>query len=98
MNGRWWAKAIFKKTWKSHQRQKLEDLLRDLWHTEVAYRSRTSSRPMFISQTKLDALRLSVMSTISLSEELLIKEKYAYVLSSRWNQDCVEASFKTKFK
>ena len=90
MNGRWFKKAIFVKTWRSHQKQHLETPLENLWDTEVAYHCRKSALPMFISQTTLEALRLSILSTISLTEELLYKEKYAYVLSSKWNQDCVE--------
>ena len=46
---------------------------------------------MFLSQTTLEALRISIYSTIGLTNELFSKAySFKYVLSAKWNQDCVE--------
>jgi len=71
--------------------QTLEKLLQCLWDTEHAMLSGKSNRPMFASDTTLKALRVSILSTISLTEELFSKKYgYKYVLSGKWNQDCIE--------
>lgn len=58
--------------------------------TERALLSKQSDRPMFLAETTLFALRVTIKSTISLTEELLNTFKYKYVLTGKLNQDCVE--------
>ena len=52
--------------------------------------------PTFASQTTLEGWRLTILSTIGLTEELLYPkdstEKYDFVLTARWNQDPLEAN------
>ena len=50
-----------------------------------------TSRP-FIANTTLHALRITIYSTIDLVEELF-KKGYPYVLTGKFNQDCVEVGF-----
>ncbi|KZS00414.1 Uncharacterized protein APZ42_003278, partial [Daphnia magna] len=49
------------------------------------------------SQTTLEGWRLTILSTIGLTEELLYPidptEKYDFVLTARWNQDPLERLF-----
>jgi len=49
---------------------------------------------MFLADTTLKALRTSVLST--LTEELFKEHSYKYVLSGKWNQDCIEVYIKKK--
>ena len=65
-------------------------MLELLWDTELTKNSGKSNRPMFLSETTMYALRISILSTIELTEELFGTYKYKYVLSGKLNQDCVE--------
>lgn len=51
-------------------------------------------RATFASKTTLEGWRLTLSSTIDLTEELLhptnAEEKYDFVLSAKWNQDALE--------
>ena len=53
--------------------------------------------PSFASKTTLEGWRLSIRSTIDLTEELLnpseVKERYSFVLSAIWDQDALEVSY-----
>ncbi|XP_045032454.1 uncharacterized protein LOC123474398 isoform X1 [Daphnia magna] len=67
--------------------------------TEECHRN-PGKRPIiaaFASDTTLDGWRLSIRSTIDLTEELLNPknplEKYDFVLTAKWNQDALEMTF-----
>lgn len=47
----------------------------------------------FLAPTILCAKRVTIMSTIALVDHLLKKEKYGFVLTGKFNQDCVEVGF-----
>jgi hypothetical protein len=70
----------------------LEELLEALWETEVK-RDETGI-PSFASQTTLQALRMTVFSTIELTDYLLGDDiGYDFVLTGKFNQDCVEVGY-----
>ncbi|EFX66625.1 hypothetical protein DAPPUDRAFT_262816 [Daphnia pulex] len=70
----------------------LESLLEALWETELASDS-TNLKP-FASQTTFEALRVTVFSTIELTEHLFSSEiNYEFVLTGKLNQDCIERFF-----
>lgn len=43
----------------------------------------------FLSKVTLDSLRVTILSTIDVVE-LLFQDKYKYVLTGKFNQDCIE--------
>lgn len=71
----------------------LEKMLECLWDTEHAMLSGQSNTPMFLSETTMYALRVTILSTISLTNELFDTYKYKYVLTGKLNQDCVEVLY-----
>lgn len=48
----------------------------------------------FISQTTLEAFRMTIRSVISLVEEML-QDGYTFVLTGKFNQDCIEVNIDT---
>lgn len=63
-----------------------------LWETEIAYDA-TNVKP-FASQTTLEALRVTIFSTIELTNHLFSNEvNYDFVLTGKLNQDCIEVCF-----
>jgi hypothetical protein len=63
--------------------------LEALWETELA--SDTTNVKPFASQTTLEALRVTVFSTIELTEHLFSSEiNFEFVLTGKLNQDCIE--------
>ena len=70
--------------------QKLEELLEALYDSELHY-DKTNECP-FVSDTTLGALRMTIISTIELTHHLLFDMDYEFVLTGKFNQDCVEVS------
>lgn len=68
--------------------QILKELLQALSKTEEIY-ERDRSKTPFLALTTLKALRLTIPSTIDLTEELF-KLGFAYVLTAKLKQDCIE--------
>jgi hypothetical protein len=63
--------------------------LEAMWETELASDA-TNVKP-FASQTTLAALRVTVFSTIELTEHLYSSEiNYEFFLTGKLNQDCIE--------
>lgn len=50
------------------------------------------ARHMFCSQTTIEALRITLSSTIDLIDFLFDIGGYDFVLTAKFNQDCIEAS------
>jgi hypothetical protein len=72
--------------------------LEALFETEFPVASKgKSGYPPFLSQTTMGALRISILSSIELTNELF-QNSYKYILSGKWNQDCIEVNIKTTFK
>ena len=68
--------------------QVLETLLEDLWETELAFDLKGLSP--FFSQTTLETLRITVLSTIELTNYLFSEVNYDFVVTAKLNQDCIE--------
>lgn len=103
MNGRHKGESINGNNWNNlvkmeqkvikGKKSVLEDMLKIIELTEECHRN-PGKRPImaaFASDTTLDGWRLSIRSTIDLTEELLNPknplEKYDFVLTAKWNQD-----------
>lgn len=92
MNGRHFGERIWSGNWQRHKKN-LTDLLNALNNTEIHSKiSKENFRP-FLSDTSLKAMRVTVTSTIQLVEFLLGGCNYDYVLTGKFNQDCIEVSF-----
>lgn len=102
LNGRWYAERISDELDKNDKKGRtikerkfhiLRELLKVLDKTEMEYESReqNSDGPseMFCAITTLKALRLTVHSTMALTEEML-ENDFNYVLTGKFNQDPVE--------
>ncbi len=106
MNGRHKGESINGNNWNNlvemegkvtkGKKSVLEDMLKIIELTEECHRN-PGKRPImaaFASDTTLDGWRLSIRSTIDLTEELLNPknplEKYDFVLTAKWNQDALE--------
>ncbi|KAK4037850.1 hypothetical protein OUZ56_029876 [Daphnia magna] len=109
MNGRHKGESINGNNWNNlvemegkvtkGKKSVLEDMLKIIELTEECHRN-PGKRPImaaFASDTTLDGWRLSIRSTIDLTEELLNPknplEKYDFVLTAKWNQDALEMTF-----
>jgi len=89
MNGRRFSERIYAGNWKN----KKEDLLKllDAVNETDAFSALSKSNPKpFLSDTSLKAMRITIMSTIQLVEFLLDECGYDFVLSGKFNQDCLE--------
>jgi len=51
----------------------------------------------FLTQMTADGLKITLKSTIDLVDYLLNKYNYKYVLTAKFNQDCLEVYFKITF-
>jgi hypothetical protein len=51
--------------------------------------SKERNETPFLSQTTLEAFRLTLLSIIDLTEDLL-SNNYDFVLTGKFNQDCIE--------
>lgn len=108
MNGRNMSESITESNWKPHfgkdGKQKpgkkaiIQKMLSEIELTE-SFANDPLNRPQlptFASQTTLEGWRLTILSTIGLTEELLYPidptEKYDFVLTARWNQDPLEVN------
>jgi hypothetical protein len=105
LNGRFYAEGISNKVNQNDEKKRtvteikwatLNTMLNVLDITEMSHQSREkhSSSPseMFCSQTTLKALRITINSTMVLSEELL-ENDYHTVLTGKMNQDPIEVQF-----
>ena len=67
----------------------MNEFLEALWETEL--NSDKTGIPAFASQTTLQALRMTLFSTIELTDHLLSDDiGYDFVLTGKFNQDCIE--------
>ena len=53
---------------------------------------RPSLPPAFFSQTTLQALRITIKSTVDMVELLLAMDEFDFVLTGKFNQDCLEVN------
>lgn len=89
MNGRRYKDRIWSGNWELHKRNLLK-LLDAINETERhALLSKENARP-FLSDTSLKAMRVTITSTIQLVEFLLERCNYEFVLTGKFNQDCIE--------
>ncbi len=68
--------------------QVLDDLFKSLDATEGCFKEKKGFS--FLSPATLKAMRVSLLSTIKLTEEHLTRSKFKFVLTGKFNQDCVE--------
>lgn len=71
------------------QCQILEELLEALFDTEICYLKDPSKLP-FLAPMTLHAMRVTIYSTIGLTKNLLKREEFSFVLTGKFNQDCIE--------
>lgn len=89
LNGRRFIERICPKNW-SENKQNLLNLLDALNETEAhSLASKENAKP-FLSETSLKALRVTLTSAIQLTEFLMEKCHYDFVLTGKFNQDCIE--------
>lgn len=69
--------------------QHLFHLLEKMDSTEKILK--TENRKSFISQTSLEALRLTITSILNLTRDLLDHD-FNFVLTGKFNQDCIEVN------
>ncbi|KZR97652.1 Uncharacterized protein APZ42_007352, partial [Daphnia magna] len=86
MNGRCRSESINKSNWPG-KKKILEETLDAIEMTETI--SAELKLTPFMSQTTLEALRLTLHSFIALTEDLL-NNSYDFILTGKFNQDCVE--------
>ncbi len=67
------------------------ELLKALKETEHSYLCKKGVP--FLSPTTLKAMRVTTLSTLRLTAELLHKSKFKFVLTGKFNQDCVEVGY-----
>lgn len=96
LNGRFILKGINERNWGKKKTQ-LDAFLKILDVTEECNRRRKRNDPdiplkMFLSDTTLQAWRITVISVIALTEELL-NAGYITVLTGKFNQDPLEVLF-----
>lgn len=92
LNGRRFKERIWSGNWQQHKRN-LKQLLKSLDDTEAhADESKEHAKP-FVSDTSLKAMRVTLTSAIELVEFLLNKCNYSFVLTGKFNQDCIEVLF-----
>ncbi len=96
LNGRFILKGINERNWGKKKAQ-LDAFLKILDVTEECNRRRKRNDPdiplkMFLSDTTLQAWRITVISVIALTEELL-NAGYITVLTGKFNQDPLEVLF-----
>ena len=91
LNGRRFKERIWSGNWQQHKRN-LKQLLTALDDTEAhSDESKEHAKP-FISDTSLKAMRVTLTSAIELVEFLLNKCNYSFVLTGKFNQDCIEVT------
>ena len=89
LNGRKYQERITTYNWDKRMKILL-DLLQAINETEDhSLESKSNGRPFF-SDASLMAMRITVISAIELIEFLLKTCKYDFVLSGKFNQDCLE--------
>lgn len=96
LNGRFILKGINERNWGKKKAQ-LDAFLKILDVTEECNRTRKRNDPdiplkMFLSDSTLQAWRITVISVIALTEELL-NAGYITVLTGKFNQDPLEVLF-----
>lgn len=89
MNGRRFVEGISSRNWVL-KKKTLEDLLDTLKETETHSKLSKDNPKPFLSDTSLKAMRITVCSTIELVEFLLKKCGFDFVLTGKFNQDCLE--------
>lgn len=94
MNGRRWKERIHHGNWEEKKKH-LTDLIDAINETEAhSLESKYNGKP-FLSDTSLKAMRLTLTSAMELTEFLLNKCSYDFVLSGKFNQDCLEVTKKS---
>lgn len=89
LNGRQYRDRITLGNWEKDKKH-LVDLLDAINETEEHSRASKFNGLPFISNTSLKAMRITLTSAIELIEYLLMKCNYDFVLSGKFNQDCLE--------
>ena len=92
MNGRRFAERIHSGNW-AEKKRPLLDLLDAITQSEAHSLSTNGAEKPFVSDTSLKALRITLTSTIELVEFLLHRCGYDFVLTGKFNQDCIEVSY-----
>ncbi|KAK4006226.1 hypothetical protein OUZ56_011382 [Daphnia magna] len=86
MNGRHIQESICKENWESKCKI-LNELLEAIDMSE--HMSKEANLTPFLSQTTIEALRLTLTSIIDLTNDLF-DDNYTFVLTGKFNQDCIE--------
>ena len=89
LNGRQYKDRIWSGNWQQHKRVLLE-LLQAIDDSEAHLKAAKDSGKSFVSDTSLKAMRVTLHSAIQLVEFLLEKCNYDFVLTGKFNQDCIE--------
>lgn len=89
MNGRRFAERINPENW-NEKKKPLVDLLKAIDISEEHSLASKGKEKPFLSDTSLKAMRITLQSTIELVNFLLEKGKYDFVLTGKFNQDCIE--------
>lgn len=91
LNGRKYSDRITLGNWEK-KKATLKDLLEAIDLTEAHSKESSSNGKPFLSDTSLKAMRITLNSSIQLIEFLLKTCEYQFVLSGKFNQDCLEVS------
>ena len=71
----------------------LDEVLLQSAAAENDFSVRPSLPPAFVSQTTLQALRITIKSTVDMVEFLLAMDEFDFVLTGKFNQDCLEVNY-----
>lgn len=92
LNGRHYKERIHTGNWKQ-QKKCLLDLLEAISETKAYSKASNKNARPFLSETSLNAMRLTLTSAMELIDFLLKECNFQFVLSEKFNQDCLEVSF-----
>lgn len=84
---------FMRKSTAERERQKFEVDKERIKRIKKTYTSKILMlKRKFLSDSTFQGLRITITSTIKLSKHLLEKEGFEYVLTRKFNQDCLEVS------